>query len=820
MADFYWMGATDSLASKFQNWSASAGGAPLGAWPGGSPGAADNFYFDDASSVNCTWESSVVSMANARLISQSLTAPYTGIITFNINVNLQGLILNAQIDGSMKLVFTGSTLTELQDADNRDRYILNGQFANPSTNLEYHITPTAGGVHIDNGPYPKVQFIGIALRSQYNIPTATTHDYADDATIHIKGSCTFGLGSGLTTSALDMALDTLVKIKFDTTVLSIACDTLDFGMATTFFRGLELPVTGSQTYGTIADGFTAKHYAIVIFASTPGETTVIRNGLALNCYSLEVKAGAIFRASNQGYNTSQPALINSQTEPIIRGVWAFSSSANHSFVSPKSQYVANVPSGGTGRNEVKPGSLLIGNASSAHSPLDALLPGTNGYVLTMTSGTPQWQPGGGGGGGGMTSWSIGSTTGTNQTVSDGEVVDVVGGTCISGTIGGTRTVTLDLDDTAVTAATYGSATQSPVIAIDAQGRITSASNANIPITINTDEKVKINALDSAAGYLENKIVAGTGLNTSLAVVAPFGTQLSLNNESLAFKTIVVAGQTDVVADGIADTLTLVAGANMTLTTNAAADSITFASTGGGGGGGVSVEDGGVPLGVATTLNFDTNLTASLVGSTAIISAAGGGGGGGYPLFRHDQAPTTNNFSPFRLLVNGETIELGAAGSAHGQPTDNKNVSVFTPITDEEDFVMIGIKAIGNVATNTGREYIFYGPGRRAADATAYATLPLSTTGGYPTYFVESMRDVPVGSGIFFGATLMQVFPSDGVNNVRVIDAGEHQVLNGSQVGGTEEPEEASTVRILLLADHQLIDNRGRFAPNYRLRSSP
>jgi hypothetical protein len=51
------------------------------------------------------------------------------------------------------------------------------------------------------------------------------------------------------------------------------------------------------------------------------------------------------------------------------------------------------------------------------------------------------------GGGTMTTWKIGSTTGTDQTVIDGQTVDVVGGTYISGSVGGTRTVTLDHDAT-------------------------------------------------------------------------------------------------------------------------------------------------------------------------------------------------------------------------------------------------------------------------------------------------------------------------------------------------------------------------------------
>ena len=54
------------------------------------------------------------------------------------------------------------------------------------------------------------------------------------------------------------------------------------------------------------------------------------------------------------------------------------------------------------------------------------------------------------GGGTMTSWKIGSTTGTDQDVTNGQVVDIVGGTYISGAIAGTRTVTLTHDNTSRT----------------------------------------------------------------------------------------------------------------------------------------------------------------------------------------------------------------------------------------------------------------------------------------------------------------------------------------------------------------------------------
>ncbi len=73
----------------------------------------------------------------------------------------------------------------------------------------------------------------------------------------------------------------------------------------------------------------------------------------------------------------------------------------------------------------------------------------------------------------------------------------------------------------------------------------------------------------------------------------------------SFKTIAVSGQSDVVADSSTDTLTYVAGSNMTITTDASTDTITFASSGGGGGGSFLPLSGG-------TLTGDLTLGGALV----------------------------------------------------------------------------------------------------------------------------------------------------------------------------------------------------------------
>ena len=126
------------------------------------------------------------------------------------------------------------------------------------------------------------------------------------------------------------------------------------------------------------------------------------------------------------------------------------------------------------------------------------------------------------------------------------------------------------------------------------------------------------------------------------------TDLSGSAASDSFKTITVAGQTNVVADSATDTLTLVAGSNVTLTTNPTTDSITIAAT--------------VPP--QTTYTFNTQPTA---GGVKVRLA--GSDSSTQDVFFEEGA----NVSLTR--VDSSTISISASLSGAGVATSFSTISV-------------------------------------------------------------------------------------------------------------------------------------------------
>lgn len=130
-----------------------------------------------------------------------------------------------------------------------------------------------------------------------------------------------------------------------------------------------------------------------------------------------------------------------------------------------------------------------------------------------------------------TSFTVAGDSGNIQTITSGsETLTITGGTGLSSVAGATDTITINLDNTAVSAGTYGNANTIPTFTVDAQGRLTAASSNAVNIlasqvsdfTANTRAQISVSgdlsynsttgviSFTNDAGDIES-VTAGTGL---------------------------------------------------------------------------------------------------------------------------------------------------------------------------------------------------------------------------------------------------------------------------------------------------------------------
>ena len=95
-----------------------------------------------------------------------------------------------------------------------------------------------------------------------------------------------------------------------------------------------------------------------------------------------------------------------------------------------------------------------------------------------------------------------------------DTLKISGGTGTTSAVSG-DTLTINLDNTAVSAGSFGSSTAIPVLAIDAQGRVTGASTASISTDLTiVDDSSTAATISLASDTL--KLAGGTGISTSIS----------------------------------------------------------------------------------------------------------------------------------------------------------------------------------------------------------------------------------------------------------------------------------------------------------------
>ena len=108
--------------------------------------------------------------------------------------------------------------------------------------------------------------------------------------------------------------------------------------------------------------------------------------------------------------------------------------------------------------------------------------------------------------------TVGADAGSDDAVALGETLTIAGGTALTSTVSNNQ-VSIALDNTAVSAGTYGGSSSVPQIVVDAQGRITSAANVSVSTVLELKGDSKsgnVSLIDSALS-----IVGGEGINVEI-----------------------------------------------------------------------------------------------------------------------------------------------------------------------------------------------------------------------------------------------------------------------------------------------------------------
>jgi hypothetical protein len=359
---------------------------------------------------------------------------------------------------------------------------------------------------------------------------------------------------------------------------------------------------------------------------------------------------------------------------------------------------------------------------------DAVLPGTGGIVIP--AGTTGQR-------GSSTLGNIryNSTTGLFEGyngawtafASGSGVTSVATGT---GLTGGpiTSTGTISIDVTGVSAGTYGSSLVVPVIAVNAQGQITSATNTTInAVTLTTGT---ISTTPSGSTDIANKSYVDTvaqGLDTKASVVAGTTANITLSGTQTIDGIVLVSGDRVLVKNQTASAdngLYLCAAGAWTRTT----DMNTWAQVPGAY---VFVETGST---LADTGWVCTSDAGGTIGVTAITWAQFSGAGSGVSSITFGSTGLTPSTATTGAVTVAGTLALANGGT--GQTTASAAFNALSPITTTGDLIIgtgvntasrLAIGANGYLLTSNGTTASWV-----AAPASGVTTFSAGTTGLTPS----------------------------------------------------------------------------------------
>jgi uncharacterized protein YjlB len=372
-----------------------------------------------------------------------------------------------------------------------------------------------------------------------------------------------------------------------------------------------------------------------------------------------------------------------------------------------------------------------------------------------------------------TSFTLDADSGSNLTISGGDTLTVVGGTGLTSVASETDTLTINLDNTAVTAGSYGGAAKVGTFTVDAQGRLTAAGETTIEIALGTN----------TSGSYVSSLVAGTGVTLSnnsgegatptIAIGQSVATNASPSFNGLnlnAAGTIVFEGTTD---DSYETTLS--AGdptGDRTLTLPDATGTIALTSD-------ITTAVNAVPTTFTVAGDGGSNQTVTL-GDTLTIS-------GGVGLSSAGSATDT-----ITINLDNTAVTAGSYGSstevtsltvdAQGRLTSASNTSIRTATTSQTGLASF---SSSDFAVSTGEVTIKSGGVDNAQLANSTITLGSSTlTLGSTTTSVAGITELTVDNINVNGNTISSTDTNGSIvlspNGTGHVDVASSRIIQVSE----------------------------------------
>ncbi|MBK8100573.1 MAG: hypothetical protein IPK26_26065 [Planctomycetes bacterium] len=293
-----------------------------------------------------------------------------------------------------------------------------------------------------------------------------------------------------------------------------------------------------------------------------------------------------------------------------------------------------------------------------------------------------------------------------------------------------------------------------------------------------------------------------------------------------FKTIAVSGQSDVVADSSTDTLTLVAGSNVTITTDAATDSITIAATGSGGNafgviavsGQANVEadaaDDTLTLVAGSNVTITTNAatdTVTIAASTPAHASSHAEGGSdritslalantGLTVRDTDDSHELT-IAPGSNLTANRTLTVNT-GDASRAVTITGTASIEgTNTGDQSTFKTIDVAGSDSIVAATAADTLTFVAGSNITITTDAPSneVHIAATGGVSD---GDKGDITVSAS---GATW--TIDNDAVTNAKLANVAT-ATIKGRSTAGTGDPEDLTGTQATALLDNFTSTTKG------------